>query len=180
VNIFVIRHGETDWNAAGRWQGREDIELNENGRTQAYDCAEKMKDRKWGAIFTSPLKRARETADIMAAVLGIENVYEDIGLIERDIGRISGMTAEERGIFFPDGKYEGLEDWDLLGDRMHHAVLHAAQRFNPQDIIIISHDGAIRALRSKLANHETGTEKALKNTYITKLSFYSNTLKLLE
>lgn len=178
MNIFVIRHGETDWNATGRWQGWEDIELNENGRTQAYHCAEKIKDRKWGAIITSPLKRARETADILATVLGIDNVQEDNDLIERDIGQVSGMTAEERNIMFPDGYYEGLEDWELLCNRMFSAVLNAAQRFYPQDIIIISHDGAIRALRSKLVSNEIDTEKALKNTNITNLSFTDRTLKI--
>jgi uncharacterized phosphatase len=178
MNIFVIRHGETDWNIIGRWQGREDIELNENGRVQAHNCAETMKNRKWSAILSSPLKRARETADIMATVLGIDNVYEDIDLIERDIGQVSGMTVEERNSMFPDGKYEGMEDWEFLRNRVYKAVLNAAERFYPQDIIIISHDGAIRALRSKLTKHEVNTGKALRNTYITMLSFNNKTLKL--
>lgn len=179
MNIFVIRHGETDWNVIGRWQGREDIELNENGRAQAHNCAEKLKNRKWRAILTSPLKRARETADIMATVLGIDNVYEDIDLTERDIGQISGMTVEERDIMFPDGKYEGMEDWELLRNRVYNAVLNGAERFYPQDIIIISHDAAIKALRSKLTKHEIDTGKALKNTYITMLSFTDKTLKFI-
>ena len=138
-----------------------------------------MKNLKWGAILTSPLKRARETADIMATVLGIDNVYEDIDLIERDIGQVSGMTVEERDIMFPDGKYEGMEDWELLRNRVYNAVLNGAERFYPQDIIIISHDGAIKALRSKLTKHEIDTGNALKNTYITMLSFTDKTLKLI-
>lgn len=84
------------------------------------------------------------------------------------------MTAEEREIMFPDGNYEGLEDWELLCNR--NAVLNAAQRFYPQDIIIISHDSAIRALRSKITDHEAGG--ALQNTYITMLSFADKMLKL--
>lgn len=179
MNIFVIRHGETDWNAIGKWQGRKDIELNETGRAQAHSCAEEMKNRKWGAILTSPLKRARETADIMAAVLGVDNVHEDVDLIERDIGKISGMTVEERNAMFPDGKYEGMEDWELLRNRVYNAVLNGAERFYPQDIIIVSHDGAINALRSKFTNHEIGTGKTLKNTYVTMLSFTDKTLKLI-
>ena len=92
------------------------------------------------------------------------------------------MTVEERNSMFSDGKYEGMEDWEFCVTRVYKAVLNATERFYPQDIIIISHDGAIRALRSKLTKHEVNTGKALRNTYITMLSFNnkrSNSFKFL-
>ncbi len=178
MNIYVVRHGETDWNASGRWQGRVDIVLNENGRNQARQCAEKIRSHEIMAIVTSPLKRASETARIVAVTLGVDSIYEDADLSEREIGRVSGMTAEERDVAFPDGKYEGMEEWEMLQRRVYNAVYNAAERFYPKDIIIVSHDAAIKALRSKIELEETVTEKALRNAEITTLSFRKKTLVL--
>ena len=65
MNIYVIRHGETDWNAGRRIQGRSDIPLNEKGRQLAKVTAEALKDIVFGAAYSSPLKRAMETARII-------------------------------------------------------------------------------------------------------------------
>lgn len=72
MNLYLIRHGETDWNAEGRLQGQTDISLNEKGKGQMSQVAEKMKQLGIGAdlIVTSPLLRARQSADIVSGVLG--------------------------------------------------------------------------------------------------------------
>lgn len=63
TSICLIRHGETDWNVLGKVQGRTDIPLNSTGIVQAEKCAELLKLSKWDVIITSPLKRAKETAE---------------------------------------------------------------------------------------------------------------------
>ena len=90
MNICIIRHGEIDWNLCGKLQGREDIPLNQNGIAQAKNCGLYLKSGKWQAVFTSPLLRARQTAEIIAGAVQIPNsIYEDNDLIERDYGKAS-------------------------------------------------------------------------------------------
>lgn len=66
MEICLVRHGETDWNKVGKIQGHTDIELNENGIRQAYACAEYLNNAPFELIITSPLKRAKQTAEIIA------------------------------------------------------------------------------------------------------------------
>ncbi|MCL2461756.1 MAG: histidine phosphatase family protein, partial [Defluviitaleaceae bacterium] len=129
MKICIVRHGETDWNASGRLQGREDIPLNENGISQAERCGLALHGGKWRAVYTSPLKRARQTADIIAGILSITDVFEDTDLVERDYGKASGLLPEERAARFPDGKFEGIEDWNALRDRVLNSVIRIAERF---------------------------------------------------
>ena len=66
MHICIVRHGETDWNLDGRIQGQMDIPLNSNGRIQAELCATAINFEKWDVIVSSTLKRAKETAEIIA------------------------------------------------------------------------------------------------------------------
>lgn len=91
-----IRHGSTDWNASGRLQGQNDIELNEEGRRQAGLLAKRLKHEGWTVIVSSDLKRAFETAVILASELGIKEIRMDSRLRERTHGRLDGTTLEER------------------------------------------------------------------------------------
>lgn len=179
MKICVIRHGETDWNAIGRLQGREDIPLNESGRQQAKSCALALAGEKWHAVFTSPLQRAKETATIIAEILGIAEVIEDENLSERDYGKASGLLPEERATRFPDGKYDGIEPWEPLRDRVFGAVKNAAEKFFPKNIIIVSHGAAINSVLAEISNHEIGTGKTrLKNACINMFSFAERVLNL--
>jgi uncharacterized phosphatase len=63
--LCLVRHGETDWNSLGKLQGRADIPLNKIGVLQAEECRDVLKSSKWDVIITSPLKRAKETAEII-------------------------------------------------------------------------------------------------------------------
>ena len=82
MRIYLIRHGETDWNLEGKLQGREDIPLNDNGIQQAIICGQAFKGRKIKAILTSPLIRAKRTAEIIAEMSGIKKVIVEDGLIK--------------------------------------------------------------------------------------------------
>jgi len=179
MNICLIRHGETDWNASGRLQGREDIPLNENGMLQAAQCALALKSREWRAIFTSPLKRARQTANILAGILNIPELYEDAGLMERDYGKASGLLPEERAARFPDGNWEGVEDWDALRDRACGAITSIAERFPDGDVIVVTHGGVINSILAELSNCEIGSGKTrLKNACVSMLEYRDKAMRI--
>src|SRR5271167_1540411 len=78
--IYLVRHGETDWNAAERWQGHTDIPLNATGRAQADAVAEALSGAGLAGVVASDLSRAQETANIIAARLGIGVAYVDADL----------------------------------------------------------------------------------------------------
>lgn len=99
IPLTVVRHGETDYNASGRFHGITDTELNENGRSQARTVSKKL-ERVYDVIITSPLKRAKETAEILNAELKIDLQQNDL-LKERDFGNLEGLTWEEFQLKFP-------------------------------------------------------------------------------
>src|SRR5512145_1907871 len=117
TTICIIRHGETDWNSSGRLQGCEDIELNELGRLQAARLAAYLSKQKWDVIISSPLKRAYETARIIASHLSLPEIEQMEGLRERDYGAASGLLPDERHNRFPDGIIPGQEEFEHLRER---------------------------------------------------------------
>ena len=179
MNICLIRHGETDWNVTGKLQGREDIPLNQNGKLQAENCGLALNKQRWKTIFTSPLLRARQTADIIADILDIHEIHEENDLMERDYGKASGLTKAERLVLFPDGKYEGIEDWEILRNRVYGTILRAIEKFYDEDIIIVSHGSAINSVLAELSNHAIGTGKTrLKNACMNMLEYKDRMLNI--
>ena len=109
-DFYIFRHGQTDMNAAGRWQGRTvDMPLNPEGRRQAYDLAEELKQTGMEMIFSSPLKRAVQTAEIVAGKLQVPVRVEN-GLIEGCFGDAEGKTRTEIQTLYP----EIAEQWRRL------------------------------------------------------------------
>ena len=100
ILFYFIRHGQTDWNLAHRIQGAKDIPLNETGRKQARMLAEGMKDRPVDSVYTSPLLRARETAQYVADYQGVQ-VYMVRGLEEINYGEWEGLTMRQVRFFHP-------------------------------------------------------------------------------
>ena len=94
TEILLIRHGETEWNAAELFRGRADIPLNENGLRQAGLLSEYLKDKQIDAIYSSPLGRARKTAEIISGRHGLE-VMSSGGLIDIDFGEWQGLAHRE-------------------------------------------------------------------------------------
>lgn len=179
MKLYFIRHGETDWNLQGRLQGREDIELNENGILQAKLCGQAFIDRNIKAVITSPLKRAKKTAEIIAETIASDTLIVDEALIERDFGILSGQTFDRKKHFDTFGIDEGIEAWDILCDRLMECLTRQAEAFCDKDIILISHGAAINAVLSVLSNGEVGSGKTrLKNTCINVIDYKDGTLKL--
>src|SRR5690348_1398191 len=98
--LLLARHGETDWNREGRWQGHADVALNDRGREQARELATQLVNEPIDAIVSSDLRRAHETALIIAEVKRLP-VATDAGLREIDVGSWSGLTPEEIEQCFP-------------------------------------------------------------------------------
>lgn len=104
MKIYLIRHGETDQNKRKCLQGRSDIELNEYGRELAYKTAEGLKDVNFDIIFTSPLKRARETAEIIRGNRNIPMICEEL-IQEISFGEYEGLCYGKEDYSIPDKNF---------------------------------------------------------------------------
>ena len=111
--FHIFRHGQTDMNVAGRWQGQTvDLPLNAEGERQASELADELKQTGMEIVFSSPLKRAVQTAQIVAGALQIP-VRIDDGLIEGCFGEAEGKTREEIRTLYP----ETAEKWRCLDEQ---------------------------------------------------------------
>ena len=154
TRILLARHGETDWNRIGRWQGHADLPLNDAGRGQAVELAERLAGDGIAAIYTSDLMRASQTARVVADRLGLA-VIEDARLREIDVGSWSGFTRAEVERRFPEGYARWLdgeighdgETREELTERVVGAVERIAAAHPDDTILVVTHGGAIRALR---------------------------------
>lgn len=170
MKIYLIRHGETDWNLQGRLQGREDIPLNKTGILQANACGEALRNIRFDSIQTSPLMRAKETARIIASWQQCP-VIVNPELIERDYGRLAGLTPQERQSFEASGKSAEMEPWEALAERALRAVEKTADTFSGDTAAVISHGAWINALLAVISGHEIGSGKTrLKNACISLIS----------
>lgn len=147
TNFFLIRHGETDWNLAGRIQGATDIPLNETGREQARATGESMLGRSWDLVVASPLSRAMETASIIADVNGLASPLPVAGLVERNYGEAEGLTGPELEALYPgDMIVPGRESRHEVQSRVVDAM-HKLAKENPgRNIVVVAHGGVIRSL----------------------------------
>ena len=93
MKIFLVRHGETEWNRINRFQGISDIPLNEKGKAQAAGLARALKDENIDVFYTSPLIRARETANAIQQFHPSAPCFEEEGLKEMNLGDFEGMEA---------------------------------------------------------------------------------------
>jgi len=155
TELYLVRHGETDWNAARRIQGRTDIPLNDTGRAQARQAAELLARRRWDAVYSSPLERAHETARIIAERLGLDDVTDVEAFVERDYGEAEGMGFDELEARYPEGvRAPGQETREQVAARVVPALLALAEQHPGERLVIVSHGGAIRSV---LQTAEPGT-----------------------
>jgi len=146
--IFFTRHGETDWNIAKRIQGKTDTELNENGLKQAEIVSYKMKDKNIDIIISSPLKRAKKTAEIINKNINCPIIYED-GLVERDYGEFEGKQREDFDFYgFWDYNKNlrgyGIENIRDFFDRVYSTLDKIKREYKGKNILIVSHGGVSR------------------------------------
>jgi uncharacterized phosphatase len=179
MKIYLIRHGETDWNLQGRFQGREDIPLNQNGINQALRCGEAIKGENFQAVITSPLIRAKKTAQIIAECVAIDHVIIEKDIIERDFSKVSGMTPKEREAFYASGEIDDKEPFEDLCKRMLLCIRKYAEQYYDGNIIMVSHGASINSVLASLSAGKTGTGKIiLKNTCINILNYQNGQISL--
>lgn len=147
--LYLVRHGETDWNLARRIQGATDIPLNDTGRAQAFETARLLARRHLDAVITSPLSRAFETGAVIAEELGLAVPTTDADLVERQYGEAEGLDYREMSERFPDdAPVPGRETREEVVERALPALLAIAQAHEGESVIVVSHGGVIRSVLS--------------------------------
>lgn len=176
MEAYLVRHGETDWNAQGKLQGREDIPLNEAGVAQAEACGEVLRSLELQGVYSSPLSRARATA-VEIARYHDGKIYLAEAMTERDYGKLTGLTVEQRQRWQARGLPDKAEHWRDLARRAMNAMEYCARQAGEQGrVVVVSHGAWINAVLAVVSRHEIGTGKTeLKNGGITVLRHQEET-----
>jgi probable phosphoglycerate mutase len=154
VTFALIRHGQTDWNRDDKLQGSSDIPLNDAGREQAHEAARALAAAgTWHAVVSSPLSRARETAEIIARDLGLELGPSYPDLIERDYGALEGTSSSAAVAAHPHRDYPGAETLDEVATRGRRAMNEIADAYGEQQVVVVAHGTLIRYTLASLAGH---------------------------
>jgi broad specificity phosphatase PhoE len=193
TTVYLARHGQSDWNAANRFQGHSDRPLTELGRRQAAALAEELESQEpLSAIYASPLRRALETASIVGARLGLEPVPVD-DLREVDVGGWSGLSRNEVEERFPDAFRrwldggEGWEDGETYADmatRVMEALRLIAENHPEDTVLVVSHGGPIRAIHAIAAGMDVHEYRRLNrvegNADVSRVAVEGGTISRLD
>jgi broad specificity phosphatase PhoE len=156
TTLLLARHGQSDWNAARRWQGFADRPLDERGRAQAEELADRLAEIPIDAVYSSDLQRARDTATAVARRQGLEPT-ELQALREVNVGSWEGLTREDAETRFPEGfrRWQnggtGWDDGETYGEmsrRVIGAVREIAERHPGGRLLVVAHGGPIRAIHA--------------------------------
>lgn len=154
MRLLLTRHGQTDWNVAGKIQGKTDIELNETGIKQAEETREKLLGEKIDLIISSPLKRARKTAEIIGRGRNIPILF-DKGIEERCFGKFEGKTAEEFDFdeiwnYKINKQYEDAESVGALFERVQGFLRKLKEEYQDKTVLLVTHGGVTVPIRATL------------------------------
>jgi broad specificity phosphatase PhoE len=149
THFCLVRHGQTDWNLEGRYQGQSDVPLNERGHAQARSLAEQLSGQRFAAIFSSDLCRARQTAESIATVLGL-TMQLDPRLREIHQGQWEGVLVteikaryeelwEQRIVDPANVRPPGGETVSEVATRMYAALDNISRLFPAVNVLIVSH-----------------------------------------
>lgn len=190
TRIYLVRHGETTWNAEGRWQGTLDIPLGEVGHQQAQALAKHLKDRPIAAIYSSDLSRARDTAELLSRAKGLE-IQTDARLRELDFGVFQGLTHDEIRAKYPEEERELFVDYldfvlpegesrRAVQARVYEMWQEVVRRHPNSEVVVMSHGGPVRLLLLKLFDDQV--ERMLKvplpNVSVTTITAEGDKLEL--
>ncbi len=154
--IYLVRHGETEWNTTMRYQGHTDIPLSDKGRQQAQLLGKRLTHENFGGFFASDLKRAYETAEIISHSHGLE-IETLPALRELNFGLWEGLSVKEINESFPVEvkqwwekplltRIPGGETLNEMIARTVAAVKQIVERHSGDNIVIVSHGGVIRSI----------------------------------
>jgi broad specificity phosphatase PhoE len=170
TTLYLARHGESDWNAQNRFQGHTDRPLTDLGRRQAERLAEEVAALRLAAIYTSPLQRCTETAEIVSRHVGLEPVVAG-ALCEVDVGSWAGLTRAEVERRFPDGFRSWIsggngwrdgETYEEMAERVLAAVRSIAAAHPGEEVLAISHGGPIRAVHAAALGMDVQTYRRMR------------------
>lgn len=179
LRLLLIRHGQTDWNIDGRWQGQLDVPLNEEGKAQAAALAAYLQGRALKAVYASDLSRAYQTAQAVAATSGAP-LHPDSRWREMNLGAFQGLTKEEIlarhpqayaamqsdyfGYVIPQGESRAIMQQRAYAAARDLVTAHP----DGGEIAIVSHGGPIKVLLMKLfPDHDAMHDLHIHNTSIT-------------
>jgi broad specificity phosphatase PhoE len=154
LTILFLRHGQTDWNKAGRWQGHADIPLNETGQRQAEALCQRLRNWPIETIYTSDLQRCVQTAVPLANELGLEPIETELWR-ERDVGDFSGMTGDQARKNYPEIWAQAVrgmidppngEPFADVQARAWRAFETVAEAHSEGMVAVITHGGFLHAL----------------------------------
>ena len=177
AGIYLARHGQTAYNLEGRFQGQQEIPLDDSGRAQARELAERAAGYGFAALWTSPLLRARETADAVAVRIGLEPI-EDARLVETDSGdwtdrSFAEVMAEAPAAFAafaagdPDFAFPGGESFAHQELRVAAALADVERGELPA--LVVCHGMVIRAALASRADHRLERFKRVPNAGLVPL-----------
>lgn len=157
VKLHLIRHGETQWNLAGRMQGRKNSELTPLGKEQAGQLADTLKPGTFDQIISSTSKRSIQTAEILAKKLNIKKISQNKAFCEINLGPWEGQFSVELEKAYPDQFYtfwnkpdtfslEGAETFLALQKRGVKEIHKIANEHVNKELIIISHGAMIKSI----------------------------------
>jgi broad specificity phosphatase PhoE len=170
TTLLLARHGESDWNRAKRWQGFADRPLTDRGRQQADELADRLDSIELDAVYSSDLRRARDTAEVVARRKGLV-VSTTPDLREVDVGSWSGLTRAEAEARFPEAYArwlqggEGWEDgetYEQLGARVISAMQRIALSHDGGRVLVVAHGGTIRAIHAAALGVDVHTYRRIQ------------------
>jgi broad specificity phosphatase PhoE len=176
--ILLIRHGQTDWNIEGRWQGHFDVTLNDEGRAQARTLADYLRDHPITAVYSSDLVRAHETAARVAEAHGL-SVQDDPRWRELHLGVFQGLTTTEINSKYPEEMRRTREEYldyviptgesrRAMQKRAYAAFREIVEREAGPEIVVVSHGGTIRVLLMRLFRENADIlRRSVHNTSIS-------------
>ncbi len=156
VRLIVVRHAESQWNPIGRYQGLLDPELTERGKKQAHVLAKELEKENISCVYTSPLRRTYQTAEIISERLGVP-LHKDGKLIEIDHGKWSGLLVEEVRERYPDefeiwlkephkAVFDGGESLKDVFERVKDFLSYVRENHQHETIAVVSHTVPIRCM----------------------------------
>ncbi len=154
MRILITRHGQTDWNLQKKVQGRADISLNENGKNEAKEIHNKLKDENIDLIISSPLDRAKETSELIRGDRDIPIILDE-RIIERSFGINEGKNKKDFEFYdFWDYEknieIEGAEKIQDFFDRIYKFLDEIKEKYKDKNILLVSHAGVSIVLRCYL------------------------------
>jgi broad specificity phosphatase PhoE len=174
TTLYLIRHGQTDWNLAGKIQGHADIPLNATGKAQAQKVAQFLKKKHVSlhALYSSDLQRAHQTAHAIATLFTLE-IISAADLREGHYGKMEGLTKKEWHDLY--GHFDwltlpeeiGAEPRDKVIERVMNYLLLIAQKHKDQRIAVVTHGGAIRSLLVHLGHNVEQLPEVTNESIIT-------------